>query len=282
MKKILPIVIALLVLLTAFFVIKSKNNKNSSNSIEDQETAGTRLVINQLDLDKRPFTVLSGHSTGKLLALYLENTKSINGATVDLEYLSGDLLKGARSTLEAPIKDPYTKAFLLGSCSAGGKCSFDKELISGSLKLKLKIEGESDIHVLKGDYSFVDGETVTTDGRVTYTPKGDPSGELLLNTLGLPEKIEGNMELYPIAITSTNNKAIKGELEIRKKGIGKAMLFNGSTYQELDATITDTTVTISLNKVPRKQVVEIVRDDLKGTEETHTFYILGPIVLLSE
>ena len=277
MKKFVPALIIIIVLLLIVVGVMSFKKSSDSSSVESQESAGARLVINQLDQNKRPFTIISGHSTGKLLALYLENTSAVKGATIDLEYLSGDLLKGARSTLEAPINDPYTKAFLLGSCSAGGKCSFDKELISGSLKLKLSISGETDIHVLKADYSFVEGETTTTDGRVTYTPAGKPVGEMLLNTVGLPDQLEGNLELYPIAITS-----IKGQLEIRKKGIAKAMLYTSSGYQELDAIITEDTVTIDLAHSPRKEEVEIVRDDLKGAEESHVFYILGPIVLLSE
>lgn len=154
MKKLAPVIIFALVLLSIITVLVLKKKSNDPVSIDDQEAAGARLVINQLDQDKRPFTILSQHSTGKLLAFYLENTSYIEGATIDLEYLSGDLLKGARSTLESPISDPFAKAFLLGSCSAGGKCSFDKDLISGSLKLKLRVQEESDIHVLKGDYSF--------------------------------------------------------------------------------------------------------------------------------
>ncbi len=282
MKKFTPILIALPILLLVIlgFIFLKKPNKPVS--VEDQESAGARLVINQLDQDKRPFTILSQHSTGKLLSLYLENTSYIEGATVDLEYLSGDLLKGAKSTLESPIADPFAKAFLLGSCSAGGKCSFDKDLISGSLKLKLKIRDESDIHVLKSDYFFVDGETTTTDGRLTYTPVGNPIGEILLNTIGLPEKPEGKVELYPIAITSTGSETIKGEVEIRKTGITKVLLYTTSGYQKLDANIGEDTVTIKLNHTPRKETVKIIRDDLKGAEESHTFYILGPIVLLSE
>jgi hypothetical protein len=283
MKKLAPFLILLVVILiSGFLFFKLKDKSSDSDSIEAQESAGARLVINQLDQGKRPFVVLSQHPSGKLLAFYLQNTPNINGITVDLEYLSGDLLKGAKSTLKAPIEDPYAKAFLLGSCSAGGKCSFDKDLISGSLKLKLSVEGESDIHVLKGDYSFVDNETTTTDGRVTYTPSGKTSNEILLNTLGLPEKIEGDIELYPIAITTTEKQNIKGELEIRKKGISKAMIFNGSTFEELKAKISEDSVIITLNHAPREESVKIVRDDLKGVEEKDTFYVLGPVVLLGE
>lgn len=275
--------LALPILLISAILLSGCQKKSSDlESLEDQESAGARLVINQLDQDKKPFTLLAQHTSGKLLTFSLANTSSINQATVDIEYLSGDLLKGARSTLESPVSDPFAKAFLLGSCSAGGKCSFDKDLISGSLKLKLKVEGESDIHVLKGDYFFVDGKTTTTDGRVTYTPTNNSSGEILLNTLGLPEKIEGNLELYPIAITTTNGQSVKGELEIKKKGISKTMIYTSSGYQELSADITENTVIIDLNHTPRKQVVKIVRDDLKGSEETHTFFVLGPIILLSQ
>ena len=281
MKKFAPL-LTLFVLLSVFLVFIFQKKSSNPTSLEGQESAGARLVINQLDQSKRPFTLLSQHSTGKLLALFLQNTSSLEQATIDLEYLSGDLLKGARSTLKTPIEDPYAKSFLLGSCSAGGKCSFDRELISGSLKLKLRVKDESEIHVLKGDYSFVDGETTPTDGRITYTPAGSPTGEILLNTLGLPETLEGNMELYPISITSTNKQSIKGELEIRKKGISKVMVYDGSAYQDLDAVISEDTVTITLNHSPRKETVKIIRDDLKETEETHTFYVWGPIILLSQ
>jgi len=278
MKKLIP----LLILSSTLLLSGCQKKTDDSSSLETQEPTGARLVINQLNQDQRPFSILSQHSSGKLLTFFLENTSSIKEATVDLEYLSGDLLKGARSTLEAPISDPYAKAFLLGSCSAGGKCSFDRDLISGSLKLKLKIQGESDIHVLKGDYFFVDGPVTTTDGRITYTPSGNPSGQMLLNTLGLPKKIEGSLLLYPIAITSTGKQAIKGELEIRKKSVGKVMLYDGSDYQELDARLSEDKVVIDLNHTPRKELVKIIRDDLKGAEETHTFYVLGPIVLLGQ
>lgn len=276
MKKLIPL------LIISSALLLSGCQKKNDTSLEDQESAGARLVINQLDQDKRPFTILSQHPTGKLLALFLANTSSIKQVTIDLEYLSGDLLKGARSTLKAPIEDPYAKSFLLGSCSAGGKCSFDRDLISGSLKLKLTVEGESDIHVLKGDYSFVNGETTTTDGRITYTPGGRSTREILLNTLGLPEKLEGSIELYPVAITSTSSNLIKGELEFRKKGISKVMIYDGSTYKEMNATISEDTVTVTLNHSPREESVKIIRDDLKEAEETHTFYILGPIILFGK
>lgn len=272
-----------LLLIFAVFLSGCQKKSNDPKSLEDQESAGAKLVINQLDQNKRPFALLVQHSSGKLLTFRLENTATINQAAVDLEYLSGDLLKGARSTLESPLDDPFTKAFLLGSCSAGGKCSFDKDLISGSLKLKLKIEGESDIHLLKGDYFFVNGETTSTDGRLTYSPKGSSTGQILLNTLGLPQGLkEGNLELYPIAITATSPQTIKGRLEIKKKDIAKIMIYTSSGYQELEADIGSDTVTIDLDHSPRKQSATIIRDDLQGAEETHTFYVLGPILLLSE
>jgi hypothetical protein len=274
--------LSLVTLLLSLVLLSGCGKKPSdSESATADDATGTRLVINQLDLSKRPFTVLAQHTSGRLLTFSLKNTKEINQATTDLEYLSGDLLKGARSTFEGPLDDPQTKSFLLGSCSAGGKCSFDRDLISGSLKLKLKIKGETDTHVLKGDYVFVEDEVTTTDGRVTYTSNGK-GNQILLNTLGLPETVEGKVGLYPLAITSTSKNLITGKLKIRKGNVTKVMLHNGSSYQELDADIDDDQVTISLKHSPQKHTVKIIRDDLKGAEETHTFYLLGPIVLLSE
>lgn len=241
-----------------------------------------RQLINALEIAKRPFLVLFPHTTGKLLTLYLDRVgESYKQSGIDLEYLSGNSLKGGRTTIDLPKPLPITQAFLLGSCSSGGKCSFDTDLISGSLKHKLD-DGTETVNVLKSDFIFVNkGEVTTTDGRVTYSPTNKKQGgQILMDTQGLPADIDGQLAYAPMAISSLDSKKIVGSLTFRVSGVTKAMIYDGANYQPLKFKSADDTVVVDLNQTPWNKAVTIIRDDLKGATETVQLYLLGPIVFL--
>lgn len=269
MKKLLPL---LLIIPALFFSACTKKEVD----IVDE----SKLLINKLEYSRRPLFLLTEHSTGKLLTLYLDQTDQLESATVDLEYLSGDLLKGARSTIPSFSSKPFSQAFLLGSCSAGGKCSFDKDLISGSSKFRLSLKKEKTQHILKGGFVFVDSkEVTTTDGRFTYIPTSTTGYQLLVDTLGLPAGLDSDPYLYPLAITSTSSR-ISGNMVVKAKNITSVMLYDGEEYQSVDFESQDNQITFILDQQPWSRTTDIIRDDLRGKEETQTFYVLGPIVLL--
>lgn len=270
MRKALPFL-----LIIPALIFSACGKKDTTSTVDE-----SKLLINKLEYSQRPFFLLTQHSTGKLITLYLDQADQIESATVDLEYLSGDLLKGARSTVSSPGSDPFSQAFLLGSCSAGGKCSFDKDLVSGSSKIRIALKKEKTQHILKGSFIFVGSDEVNTvDGRFTYTPSSTTNHELLLDTLGLPAGLDSDPYLYPLAITSTSPK-ISGEMTVRAKNITSVMIYDGEEYQPIDFKSKDDQITFTLDQKPWSRTVEIIRDDLRGKEETQTIYVLGPIVLL--
>lgn len=241
-----------------------------------------RQLINALGVAKRPFLVVFPHSTGKLLTIYLDRIgDSYKQSTIDLEYLSGNALKGGRTTIDLPKPMPYSQAFLLGSCSSGGKCSFDTDLISGDVKNKLDDGGDT-VNVLKSDFVFVNkGEVITTDGRVIYTPTSlKQKDQIMMDTQGLPKDIDGDLAYSPIAISAVNGTKISGKLYFKVSGVTKVMIYDGANYQPLKATISADSTSIDLNQIPWNKGVTIIRDDLKGTTETAQLYLLGPIILL--
>jgi hypothetical protein len=244
-------------------------------------TAGTKLLVNELALSERPFTVLVPHSTNRLFTFVTINANKAKTATLDVEYQSGDLLKGARATLETPIANPYVKAIILGSCSTGGKCSFDKDLKSGTMKLKLNFDDKKITHVLKGDFAFVTGQNNLPDGKVIFTPSKATVNDnlILLNSFGLPKAAEKETLLYPVVISSTGDKNIVGSLTINQAGVTGAAIYDGQNYQVLKYTEKDGSLTIALNNKPWSMKAEITRDDEKGTKESLNLYLLGPIVL---
>ncbi len=249
------------------------------------KTPSTRQVhqlINALDVTKRPFLAIFPHSTGKLLTLYLDRVgDNYKQSTIDLEYLSGNALKGGRTTVDLPKPMPATQAFLLGSCSSGGKCSFDTDLISGDIKNKLD-DGSETMNVLKSDFIFVNKGAVTSiDGRVTYTPTNPKQkDQILMDTQGLPKEFNGQLAYSPIAISAANAGKISGKISFKVTGVSKAMIYDGANYQLVKTTTNADSVTIDLTQSLWNKAVTIIRDDLKGATETVQLYLLGPIVLL--
>ncbi len=275
MKKNIGLIIFLSVFLAAC-------NKAGGTKVATTPPAA-RQLINDLDYSKRPFVVVFPHSTNKLLTLYLDNVPAdFKTSTIDLEYLSGNALKGGRTSINFPVSLPHTQAFLLGSCSSGGRCSFDTDLISGDLKNRLDTSDQSVIHVLKSEFLFVTkDQVITTDSRVSYQP-GDKQAvnQILQDTEGLPKAVDGQLAYMPFAIATTTAKKVTGQLSFKVSGVKSVQLYDGDNFVPLKADISADEVKISLSQVPWSKTVQIIRDDLKGATETQTLYLVGPFILL--
>ena len=67
---------------------------------------------------------------------------------------------------------------------------------------------------------------------------------------------------------------------VKAKNITSVMIYDGEEYQSVDFESQTDQITFTLDQQPWSRSVDIIRDDLRGKEETQTFYVLGPIVLL--
>jgi len=256
--------------------------KNSTTPATDKnQPLITKLLVNELALSERPFTVLVPHATNRLFTFVTIGADKAQSASIDVEYQSGDLLKGARASIDSPIASTFIKAIILGSCSTGGKCTFDKDLKSGTEKLKLTFPGQDVTHILKGDFVFLTGQKNMPDGKVIFEPSKLTAKEnlIMLNSFGLPKPSEKEILLYPVVFSSTNDKVISGTLTFNQAGVVSAAIYDGQSYQPLKISQKDNVVTIALNQKPWSMNAEITRDDEKGSKESLTLYLLGPIVL---
>jgi len=241
----------------------------------------TKLLVNELALSERPFTVLVPHATNRLFTFVTIGAEKAQSASVDLEYQSGDLLKGARASIDTPIANTFIKAIILGSCSTGGKCTFDTDLKSGTEKLKLTFPSQDVTHVLKGDFVFLTGQKNMPDGKVIFEPSKLTAKEnlIMLNSFGLPKPVDQEILLYPVVFSSTNDKVISGTLTLNQAGVASAAIYDGQNYQPLKLSQKDNVVTIAISQKPWSMNAEITRDDVQGSKESLTLYLLGPIVL---
>lgn len=271
LKRILP-------LLFLALILSGCTHKKTAPTANN---AKVRQLINELETSKRPFVGIFPHSSGRLLTLLIDNVQQgFKSASIDMEYLSGNALKGGRASIDLSKGFPRAQGFLLGSCSTGGKCSFDTNLINGTLKTRLEVESTT-LHVLKSDYLFVNGTVTSADGRISYKPtKPKQQNQIISDTQGLPKAIDGTLAYGPLLISAVTSDKVSGELSIKANDTKGVQIYDGSTYQDLKATINPTEVKINLNHNPWSKTVTIVRDDEKGAEESVTLYAVGPIILL--
>ncbi len=274
-KYLIPIVLLGLLLSGCGKSSKTTENKNANQ-------AGSKLLINELPLKDRPFITLVPHVTNRLFTFVGLNINKAKESSIDLEYQSGDLLKGVKANIETPIPETYVKAIILGSCSTGGKCSFDKELKTGTTKLRLKFVDQDATHLLKGDFTFVTGQPSLPDGKVFFEPSKLTAKEnlIMMNSFGLPKPLDKELVLYPLVFSATNNKTISGQLSLTATGVTSALIYDGTDYQPLKTTTKDGKVIIALNQKPWSMSAEIIRDDEKGSKESLNLYLVGPIILL--
>lgn len=273
-------VVLIVIIGLIFFFSKSKKTTETTKK-PTTPSLTTKLLVNELPLANRPFTLLVPHETNKLFTFVAIGADKAQAASLDLEYQSGDLLKGARASIDSPIANPYEKAIILGSCSTGGKCTFDKDLKSGTMKFMLTFPNQDATHVLKGNFVFLQGQNNLPDGKVVFTASKSSAKDnlIMLDSFGLPRSVDKETLLYPIVITSTGDKTISGTMTINQSGVTSAVIYDGKDFQPLKYTEKDGQLTIAINNKPWSMPAEIVRDDDKGNHESLTLYILGPIVL---
>ncbi len=271
-KYLLPAGLILLVIIGIgiFLVLKPQTSQPA-------EIPNKRQIINALPINERPFVALFPHPSSKLITLLLDKPGSIPELTIDLEYLSGNALKGGRSTVKFPASLPYTQAFLLGSCSSGGKCSFDTNITTGTIKTK--IEKADEVHVLKSNYVFIKGPSATTDQKLRFTPGKKYTAQAILGySHGYLGEITQEAVSEPFVITSDSPDTITGTLSFIASGTTSLLYYDGKEYQELKVTQDANQFTAELEAKPWSREVTITRDDLKGATETATLYLVGPFI----
>jgi len=274
--KIKPI---LLILIFAAFL--SGCSKKTDTKKDTRPNTSVKVLINELPLKDKPFTVLVPHTSNRIFTFYVQDANKAKFASLDLEYQSGDLLKGAKASLDTPVPNPFIKAIILGSCSTGGKCTFDTGLKSGTMKFRLEFEGQDAVNILKGDFTFIQGQKNLPDGKVVFEPSRLSAKEniILGNSFGLPLPTEKEIQMYPVYLSSTNDKAVSGTLTFNQSEVTDMAIYDGSSYKPLKFTVKDGSLVVSLNEKPWQKQVTIIRDDQKGAQESTTLYLVGPVVL---
>lgn len=215
-------------------------------------------TVNTVPVEKRPYSVLSFSDSGRFpvgreLKLEITDGKNATSIEYELEYQAGTLVQaGVGSINPKGEKLPLTRNILLGSCSAGGACSYNEDVKGGTLILRFK---GSEIGNLKGEWNFYgprnDGKLASRDAKFQLEAPGLKNSYVLISqTLGLPPKISGEVIAGPYHLEATSDKAGEMQLTMRlneESSSAVLWMWNGKELQEIPAEISGKTLSAKVN-----------------------------------
>lgn len=198
--------------------------------------------VNQEPIANRPFVQLSPRADGHAVEMTLVSVKkSSTDMQYEIEYNSGSLLQGAfGDTSVDQSKLPLAKEILLGSCSTGGKCTYNTDVTGGTLTLQF---GNPDFAV-KNDWSFAEvagaqGSFVSRDGRFTLSTTSLRSGEVIIfQSPGYPGTLTGTVISgpYTVGLASTLSGTVTIGVRVPAGTTGASLMgWDGKVWKELSS-----------------------------------------------
>ena len=255
-KKILIIILIVVAAIGGFFLLKGRSKAPEPNKKITE-------AVNLVQVSDRPYVTLSPasgkHPAGTEVEITIHNTTlGSTEADYELEYQAGSLLQGAFGSADFAIDPPpVSKTILLGTCSAGGKCDYNKDVVGGTLLLRL--EGGEQTFAVKGEWTYQlmserEGEFSSRDSkfRVDIGTSGLPSSAyvIVMETMGLPEEVEGEILAGPYHIAAASKPSFKSaELTVRlSEPTESAQLlgWTGSKWEEIDSDLAEKTLTAQI------------------------------------
>lgn len=257
----LPLVVV--ALLIGGFVLWARPRSSTPSSKGSSFTE----PVNQIDLKDRPYVSLaptlgSRHPQGKEVTLTISRTALDSTAVeYELEYQAGSLIQGVFGRIDfTKDKPPVSKNLLLGSCSAGGKCSYHENVTGGSLTLRWR--GGKENFALKGEWNLEQmgerrGKFSSRDAKfqLEVPSAGLPGSALLIiiQTMGLPGEVAGQVVAGPYAVFTLGSKlagSAQLSLRLNQEASSVQLLgWNGTAWHEYKAQVSGKTLTAAVDRL---------------------------------
>jgi hypothetical protein len=234
--------IVVLVLAGGAFAYTKMNSKPADSTQDGTKKKRLNEQVNVIPVDQRPYIQIIPQADGRNLVLSLiELKKPAESAEYELEYQAGSLLQGAFGQLA--LGDlPSTTKILLGSCSAGGACTYHEDVQGGTLLTRY--EGDES-YALKSNWKYIDnkaGETAFSSKDAMFQIESEGLEKqrylIIFNTAGYPEGLKGAPVSEIYSLTSAGTLKGKASLTIRAQQEGNLQImgYDGSTWKEFDTT----------------------------------------------
>ncbi len=250
MRKVHIIVgITLVLLLIVGGVVFASLRKKDKPEENSQPTKPVEQV-NLIPLEERPYVSIEPNQKGRNLVFTLHDVKKpAQKAELEVEYQSGTQLQGAFLSFKL-ANLPDSQDMLLGSCSAGGKCSYHEEVTGGNILLRFLGDEK---YVLKNDWSFFENtqkETsmVSRDSkfRLEGTGLASVTHGVILQSPGLPKNVEQKLLSAPYSVGLISEPKGKVTVHIRLNEdlpTAKILAWDGEAWLTLTTTVEEKVAT---------------------------------------
>jgi hypothetical protein len=234
MKKIFIILGLVALGLTAFFLVKNKNK--TADTPETVQKKRISEPVNIIPVSERPYLSISPLSDGHNVQITVHAlNKPAQSAEYELEYQAGSLLQGAFGSLQMDNLPESTKV-LMGSCSAGGACTFHEDVQGGSLLARFD---EPEAYVIKSNWKYIDNakrndQVSSKDAKFQLTAPGLAKQRLIIvyNSPGIPEAPKGEVVSDIYSLATSGNLTGEGELTMRATAEGENLQIAGWDGEE--------------------------------------------------
>lgn len=211
--------------------------------------------VNVIPVEERPFIQIDPQTDGRNVVIRINDLKKpATSVDYELEYQSGSLLQGAFGTIEL-ASVPAENKVLLGSCSAGGACTYHEDVQGGSLVTRYT--GEQN-YALKSDWKYIENtdkasEVSSKDAKFQMTAAGLAKVPyvIIFNTAGYPEGLEGtvNSELYAFSTSSPVTGTISLTIRGIEDGSTAIMGWDGKAWKKFEGTVDGKAITADVEQM---------------------------------
>lgn len=216
---IVAVVLGLIVVIGGGIWAATRFIKDSTAPPVAEEKRRRAEPVNVIPVADRPYLQIVPKADGRNLELVVVSlNKPATEAEYELEYQSGSQLQGAFGLLDlAQLPSSFT--ILLGSCSAGGACTFHEDVQGGTLVTRFS---GPENYALKSDWRYIDNAAKHT-GISSKDAKFQLESSALaavryvvvFNTAGYPAGLPGTPVSDPYSLTASSALSGNGKLAIR-------------------------------------------------------------------
>lgn len=253
-KKIL-IVGSLLLLLVIGVGVFANSKMKSDAPVEETKFKKTKITepLNIIDVSQRPYVVISPNSDNRNITIGVNSVKKEASAVdYELEYQSGSLLQGVFGSIELD-KLPASTKQLLGSCSAGGACTYHEDVTGGHLTTRFN--GDEN-YALKSEWKYIENTEGDTDlsskdakFQISSKELADVNLAVIFNTPGYPEEIDGTVVSDPYSFQTLPQVSGTATLTMRATQEGDLVImgWDGSTWTEFTGEVDGKSITAEVD-----------------------------------
>lgn len=260
-KVLIGLVLVLLVGGGVFFYMRGESTDEAPTTEGKKKTKITEPV-NVIELAERPYIVISPTADNRNVVIAVDSVKKeATEVDYELEYQSGSLLQGAFGLITLDSLPTSTK-ILLGSCSAGGACTYHEDVKGGSLTTRFS---GSENYALKTDWKYIvlaKGEDAISSRDAKFQLEGADVAKanlaIISDSSGVPEGLEGEVVSTPYALQTSPTLSGTAELSIRANEEGELSIagWDGAEWTIFDTTVDGKTATAEVELMELYVVVK--------------------------